>query len=726
MKQNRIIIFLSMIFFVITLQSEEKQKVPKLGLVLSGGGAKGFAHIGVIKILEKEGIIPDYITGTSMGAVVGGFYACGYNAKWLEKKIKANDWKKTLREQINRRSLSIEEKRNADKYITSFPIDKFKITLPTGLITGQSLSMVLNRLSIPFHNIHDYSKLEIPFACISTNLETGEAVVMNSGFLSESLRATMSIPSILKPMDLDGKLLIDGGIVRNLPVTDILEMGADIVIAVDVGQPLFKRNELNNLINVINQTVAFMGVSSTEEQKKLCDILITPDMKGFNSISFDAVDSLISRGEQATIKQLPEIKKFLSKKGFILKDTLRKEIIVKDHFSIKKITIEGLHDVSKKLVLGYLQIKENKVVSLKKIERGIRRVYASRFFESVNYYLIPENGHYTLLIKVKEQISDYFQIGGHYDSDQKASVYLSTTYKNFLLENSTFSFEAKLSENPEFKAKYRIFTSGVFKFGLDSEFIFQNFNIFTYDSEGETNSSLDFKNYVARFSLEMVLFNSYAIGGGLEPQKYFIKGKISSNDKVEHGLLDLFAFIDRDSFDRTAFPTRGSQVHIEIKSAFESITHNLIHEQYQIISASLKRVITLTPKIKFLFNTFSGASFGETPPILHNFYLGGYGIQKYNVYPFAGKRFMEISGENAFVLATGIRYEFIDNYFITLKGNIGKVSSEYSDLFIYDDLLYGVASTFGVLTDIGPVELSLLKERGNRELKAHISIGYEF
>ncbi|MCJ8346733.1 patatin-like phospholipase family protein, partial [bacterium] len=229
----------------------------KVGLALSGGAAKGFAHLGVLKVFEREGIPIHLISGTSMGSVIGGLYSVGCTAIELEEELLKLDWEEILDDKPKRRNVSMEQKDQLDRYVVSLPFKDGHINLPSGLVAGQNMEAVLSKSAWPYHNVHDFRNFRIPFTAITTDLETGDAVTISSGNLPEAMRASIGLPNAFTPKRYRGKLLADGMMVRNFPVKDVIEMGADIVIGVDVGSNLFKAKDLDNLVNIMDQTVSF-------------------------------------------------------------------------------------------------------------------------------------------------------------------------------------------------------------------------------------------------------------------------------------------------------------------------------------------------------------------------------------------------------------------------------------------------------------------------------------
>jgi NTE family protein len=252
------------------------QQRPKVGLVLSGGGAAGLAHIGAIKVLEEAGIQIDYVAGTSMGSLVGGLFAMGYTAAEMEKVVKDMDWESLLADGIPRSDLTFEYKEQLEKYFYDFPINQGKLQLPTGLIAGTNITNMLAGLSWPAYNIKLFNQLPRPFLCIGADVVTGQEVVLKSGTLHDALRASMAIPTVFTPVEVNGTLLIDGGFINNFPADHLKAMGADIIIGIDVQRELYKKNEIHSVISILKQISTLTREDINAKNRLLCDILIRP------------------------------------------------------------------------------------------------------------------------------------------------------------------------------------------------------------------------------------------------------------------------------------------------------------------------------------------------------------------------------------------------------------------------------------------------------------------
>lgn len=719
--------------------AQEVQRArPKVGLVLSGGGAKGFAHIGVLKVLEEAGIRVDYITGTSMGGIVGGLYAIGYDAKSLERLVLEQNWSDLLNDEFSRRNLSMRDKDENDKYILSFALRGFSIELPRGLIRGQKLSSKLSRLTLPYHHINDFSRFPIPFQCIGTDIETGQAYIMDRGLLPEALRASMSIPSVFIPIEIDNRLLVDGGVVRNFPVSDVKKMGADLVIGVDVGQPLYKKSELDSLAKIMEQSVSFLGDFSTKQQRKLCDILILPDIQGLGSSDFDLAEIIIKRGETAAREMLPQIKKFAE---YLEKFPPREEkpvpVITTDYkIFITTIRIEGLRRVSKDLVLSKLGIRQRSWISPDDLDESIRDVYGSQFFERVTYRVEPAEGGSQLVVNVMEKTTNLLQMGLSYDTYMKGAVLLNTTFRNLVGLGSILSVGGRLSEHPGFNASYFYYTGLRPGIGLGAEFQYNQFDVLTYNYDSRDEdvvSSYSMSTYEGNLSLQTIYSNTFVMGIGVEKEHSTVRPEIGVQDggRIETESTNYLGYIRVDTLDRFYYPRSGFSFYgrTKIVTDHANIKKHTSFDPFYKFSGSTSVVIPVHRRLSLFTWINCGSIVSKTNqeiPTSHLFYLGGLYTYNRELIPFPGLHFMEVSGRNALVAHFGLQYEPFSSIFVILRGNAGKAADVFKDLFKGKDMLYGYGLTLGYNSIIGPIEFSLMRGGVKNKFIFYVNIGYRF
>ena len=342
----------------------------KVGLVLSGGGAKGVAHIGVLKVLEEAGIPIDCIVGTSMGSIVGGLYAIGYDACAMDTLVRCQDWPFLLSDKVYRYNLPFSEKESTEKYLLSVPIrKKGGISLPSGFISGQNIYNLFSDLTIGYHDSLDFSTLPIPFACVASNLVDGKDVILDKGYLPLCLRASMAIPGVFAPVRQGGMVLVDGGISNNFPVDVARRMGADVIIGVDVQSDLKNEKGLESVTGIIDQLVSFLGIQKYEDNKKLVDIYIKPDVTPYSAASFsrDAIDTLIARGEKVARSQWDELmalKRELGLEESENKEKPRRNVVeMDDTVAVSRIHFVGINERDEKWLRRQERIKDHSLVT---------------------------------------------------------------------------------------------------------------------------------------------------------------------------------------------------------------------------------------------------------------------------------------------------------------------------------------------------------------------------
>ena len=282
---------------------------PKIGLVLSGGGAKGIAHVGFLRVMEEAGIRPDFITGTSMGSLVGALYAIGFSVDSIESMIYSQNWNEVLSNKINYRSVNMEEKQEYGEYFAELPFYGWKPGLPSGAIKGQELELLFEKLTISVAGDTNFDSLYIPYRAVATDLLTGEPYVFSSGPLALAMRSSMSIPTIMQPIKYKGMLLVDGGLVENFPVSVAKEMGADIIIGVYTGGQFLPEEDLNSMLAILKQASLLGGIIDAKKQQKMVDIYVEPYLNDMNAADFNKGAQFYKRGFDAAKKKLPEMKK---------------------------------------------------------------------------------------------------------------------------------------------------------------------------------------------------------------------------------------------------------------------------------------------------------------------------------------------------------------------------------------------------------------------------------
>jgi NTE family protein len=369
---------------------------PKVGLVLSGGGAKGFAHIGVLKVIEETGLQIDYIAGTSMGAVIGGLYAADYSPVEIDSIINSYDFMELLQDKIPRSQSAFFEKQYGEKHLISFPVTKNgKITLPSGIAHGQAVYNEMNALFEHVHDVRDFNELTIPFFCMTTNLETGEAVVLDRGYLPEAIRASASLPTLLKPIEIGESTFIDGGVANNFPVDEMRVRGTNIIIGIDVQGTLEDKDNINSVVDVLNQIVNFQMYARDDDIVKELTIHIKPNTKGFSVTSFDKTVDIISEGQRIGKEHAKEFEAIAAlQKKYENKKSPPKEKYRKTR-TVNRVKINDLSHFSGAYIRGKMNLEFGDSISYKDLNYKLDRLSASNDFDLVKYdfHKIAENDY---------------------------------------------------------------------------------------------------------------------------------------------------------------------------------------------------------------------------------------------------------------------------------------------------------------------------------------------
>ena len=443
------------------LRASEAEDSPKVGLALSGGGALGSAHVGVLKVLEELHVPVHYVAGTSMGAIVGGLYSAGVSPAEMERIFAEIDWRDTFEDRPPRRRVPYRRKVDDQTYLTRFEVglNGEGFHLPPGLLSGQKLGFKLQELCLRAAGVEDFDRLPIPFRAVATDIESGEMVVLGHGDLAQAIRASMSIPAVFSPIEIDGRLLVDGGLVRNLPVDVVREMGAEVVIAVDVGQPLLTKDELASLARVTNQMIGMQIRKNVQQQAPLADVLIEPDLEGFSGSQFEKALEMVPLGEAAARRAAAALSELaVSEDRFAahLAAVRRREEPPATVASIQ-LTLGSTAD--SKQVLSRVRTRPGDPFDLEAVRRDVERLYETGDYERVGFFLIRTGDDYAVHLEAHDKSwgPNYLRFGLNLfaDFEGESSFDLLTSYTMTKLNRlrGELKVQAQLGENPTASAE---------------------------------------------------------------------------------------------------------------------------------------------------------------------------------------------------------------------------------------------------------------------------------
>jgi NTE family protein len=710
---KKVALFVLMLFTFHCSFSQEKVK-PKIGLVLSGGGAKGFAHIGVLKEIEKAGIKIDYIGGTSMGAIIGGLYACGYSANQLDSIFRGTNFDELMQDFVPRSNKTFYEKQNDEIYALSLPFKGFKISIPRGLSKGLYNYNLISKLTHNVRHVRDFNQLKIPFLCIATNIETGGEVVFNKGSLPLVLQASGAFPSLFSPVEIDGKLYVDGGVANNYPVEEVLKMGADIIIGVDVQDDLKTRDKINGATGVLVQISNFQMIEKMKEKKELTDIYIKPNIEGFTVISFDQGQDIINKGVDAALL----VKDKLDKLGTNYKP-FHEKINQTDSLNIKGIAINGNRNYTQSYVIGKLRFMPESKISYADLHSGINNLNATQNFSSINYKLVKQENQDDLILDLKENtIKTYLKLGVHYDDLFKSSALINVTQKKLLFKNDVASLDFILGDNIRYNLDYYIdngfhwsfgFKSALNQFKRASKTDFSGGQIL--NASGLNSINIDYLDLSNQAYVQTIFAQKFLFGLGLEHKYVDVFSNSIQNSKTyldKSSYISLIGFLKYDSFSNKYFPKKGWYFMGDAQSFVSSSNYNNNFNRFTNFKADIGIVQTLFKKIAVKLQTEGGFFVDTEINSVFDYTLGGYGFNKLNnIKPFYGYNYLDLSGNSYVKASLSLDYEFIKKNHLNIAANVANIGNNIFDskTWISSPKYTGYALGYGMETLIGPIEI---------------------
>jgi len=720
-------------FFVLSQNINETKDV-KVGLVLSGGGAKGLAHIGVLKVIEESGIKIDYIAGTSMGAIVGALYASGYSADELSVLFQEVNFDKLIRDDFQRKNKSFFERKGSDKHAIVLPFNKFKLSFPSAISKGQNTYNFYVKLLDHVKEVNDFSKLPIPFLCIATDVETGKQVLLDKGYLPDAISASSAIPTLFEPVDINGTLLIDGGISNNYPIDELLAKNVDVVIGVDVQDNLKKKEKLTSASDIMLQLSNFSTHSQMEDKIKKTNIYIKPDINNFNIVSFDQGKEIYAAGNEAAKTSLTELKQVAKQQRHTQKAKIVKvEKNATKEYHLKSIRIKGIENYTRSYILGKLKIKTPSFVSRKKIEKGIIGLAATSNFNVVKYKIKHDSILELNLQETKNKTS--LKLSLHYDDLYKGAALVNITHKQFITNNDIVSLDVILGENIRYDFEYYIDKGFYWSIGLRSRLnSFEkkvNFSIFDNATPPSTavEDDIDVLDLTNQFYIETPFRKNLALAFGVEHKMLKITAE-NLGDKIENdNFFSAFGQLNYDGLDDIYYPTKGLYFSGDYHQYFVTGKKSADFEQFSIAKAKMGGAMKLFNNCYLNAFTEGGIRIGNNTNPSFDFVIGGYGNNLINNYAsFYGYDFLSVAGDGYVKGTIDLHYQFYKNHFITLSGNFSNIDDglfKDTDWLSFPDHT-GYAIGYGSKTILGPVQIKSSWSPEIKKVQWFVSVGFWF
>ena len=719
-----------------------QQKEPKVGLVLSGGGAKGFGHIGALKVIDSLGIKIDYISGTSMGAVIGSLYASGYSGKQLDSLFNEVDFDVLINDFIPRSSKSFFERNNDEEYAISLPFDNFKIQLPSAISRGQNVFNLLSRLLIHVSDIEEFDQLPIPFFCVATNVETGEAVIMDKGSLAQSILASGAFPSLFQPVIIDDQILIDGGVVNNYPIEELRAKGMDIIIGVDVQDDLADRTELQSAPDILLQINNFRTINDMKDKSAETDIYIKPDISEFNVISFSEGGKIIQKGVEAANEKKDELLELKQKQSADL--VSRPSVTVKDSILIKGFSINGNSNYTRSYILGKLKLKKDEKVSYERFIKGINNLVATNNFDSFLYDFEPRDDGYDMVANVLEsEKTTFLKFGVHYDDLYKSAALINFTKKRALVNNDVLSVDVILGDNVRYNFDYFIDKGFYWSIGLRSRYneFHKNINaslILTQDELALSDLNkvdIELSDLTNQFYLQTLFRRDFSLTIGAEHKHLKIISETFAEEENEETTFEksdyfgLFGNLKFDTYSNKYFPKSGFFFEGDFHLYLSSTDFNNNFSEFSFAKAKIGYVIPFSSRFSARLGSEGGFKIGDDSNNSLNFAIGGYGNDLINNFvPFYGYDFISVTG-NSFVKGSiDLDFEWIKKHHINFGVNYSNIGE---DIFVDGEWFTapdysGYAIGYSLETFLGPLEGKYTWSPENSESFWMFNLGFWF
>lgn len=761
---------------------------PKVGLVLSGGGAKGAAHIGVIKYIEEMGIPIDYVAGTSMGSIVGGLYALGYSADEMLEIISNVDWGRLISNKVGREKISFTEKYNQSRQILTIPFSadekhkeaiqtkSFRNSLPEGIVTGDNLLNLLSSLSIDYADSLSFNELPVPFLCIATNMINGNADVLDNGEITKSLRASMAIPILFDPVRIGNYLYADGGLVCNFPAEQCREKGADFIIGVSMSPGLVNdMEELSSLPSQVKQLKEIITDKEVDSYHEICDIMIRPELNGVGMLSFNAksIATITQSGYNAASKyesQFKELLDTLINAGYTpeirIVDNKAKNII-SDKQLITEIEFDGVTEELERWMRHKCTVKEGEYVTKNIIDNSVSIFYGTGNFSNITYSLHNDESQpegYILKFKLKYKAPHEFGLGFRFDTQEMLSVLLKVGFYKNRIDGFKFDLATKLSKNQRLSTTvsygYRLMPR------INLGYTYASSDIDMFDME-ELNMNMKYMKHNFKLYLSETYSRTVRIRAGIDLQLYknrkIMYAHFDTNDKDYEPIntLGAFASIEFDNLDKNQLANRGVKSSINFSwNDLQIVDDNPLDFKlgsllfaFEGYVPIIKGRFVIIPQIYGSFLFGKGAESGKELSWNNNFngpvsvypcfnnMMGGPEFGKFidHQIPFIGLNKMTYQWNYLAVLRTDFRVRLFKSHYLTAMVNYGRSGADLKNFFkddgipqwesFYDNNTvnsWGAGIRYSIETKIGPVSFDVSSSNLSPTMNLFINLGYYF
>lgn len=761
---------------------------PKIGLVLSGGGAKGAAHIGVIRYLEQQGIPVDYVAGTSMGSIVGGLYALGYSSEEMLNIISNVDWNKLISNKVDRDKISFTERYDQSRRIFNIPFSikektnedfrskTFRNSLPEGIVSGDNLLNLFNSLSVGYADSLSFDELPVPFMCIATNMINGNADVLDRGEFTKSLRASMAIPILFDPVKIGDYLYADGGLVCNFPADQCREKGADFIIGVSMSPGLADDvNKLKSLPSQIKQLKEIITDKDVESYGEKCDIMIRPDLKGVGMLSFNAesIAKITDSGYEAACQHEDEFKSLLDTLralGYVGNETVhdnKAKNILNDKQLITEIIFDGVPSQPEKWMRRKCTVEPGDYVTKELIDESVALFYGTGNFSNITYSLHEDPAQpegYILRFVFVEKPPHELGVGLRFDTQEYLSVLLHAGINNNRINGFKANLDAKLSVNQRLKLDVSYGHQLTPRINLS--YLYSNSQLDLYDF-GEIDMNIKYMKHNFRLFLSETYSRTVRVNAGMDLEllknRKIMYSDFEVTDKDYEPINTLGAYVSfwSDNLDRNRFAERGVRSTINfswkakqiVKGKLRDLSLGSVNFSLEGYIPVIKDRLAIIPQMygSFLFGkgSVNGTELSWSPnfrgpvpvyPLFNNI-LGGPEMGKFieHQIPFIGLNKLSYEFNHLAVLRTDVRVRLFKRHFLTAMFNYGRSGVDIKNFFKDDGIpqwsyyyeknssnAWGAGLRYSIDSKIGPISLDVSSSNYSPTVNVYFSLGYYF
>lgn len=719
-----------------------RQYRPTVALVLSGGGAKGAAQVGILHYIDSLQIPVDMVLGTSAGGLIGGFYATGYNSDDILDILANINWDAAMSSNVPRKYLSFTDKQYKDTYVISVPLDYDKnngFRLPSGLISGQNVSNIFSAVTTGYQDDMDFAELPIPYSSVATDLVTGNAKIWHSGKLGDAMRSTMSIPGVFDPVRTNGMVLVDGGMRNNFPSDVARQMGADYVIGLDVAYSEFgEYDKVRNVGDVAFQTFGLLTRAGRDANLHLNDVTIQPDTEGFGAMSFDdaSIKELVRRGKVATVEKLDSLKMI---KEIVGPDTLKlrhrkADNLMFNKVKISKVNIYGVYEDEQEYLLKKIHADKMTQVGRDEIENAQSIIFGTGAFETVNYDITGTEEPYELNYHCNRGPAHQLGAAARFDTEELISFMVNLGYNAHKVQGHALDLTAKMGMSPSIGLRYYYKTSWgpTANVHVFYKYVSKDFLSFLND---DAVGSFTCSRFMQEIYLSNFKWRRMDMRGGIRNELMDLGDVMSTNpdsmfagfdmyDTSRNSFLSLFFKGNVDTFNDGYFPTKGFRINVDYSWVFAGLMSDI--DNFHTAQFDVRGAIPMGSKWTDLPFFDARAILGGTKiPVFYANVIGGNMFGRYlpQQIPFVGLNRLTSMPRYLGIAGNELRFSPARKHYVSALVNAGVAFDDTGDK---DNAFIGAGLGYAYSSMVGPIKVNLHWSSLSKSLGLYLSVGFDF